>query len=207
MFAPAHPVLVRDRVRCVGDPVAFLVAETVAQAEDAAELVRIEYEPLPSVTATAEAVRSGSPPGVGRVPRQRLQRLRGRRPGGGRRRVRAGRSRRPRPLRDHAGCTPSTWSREARWASTTPARTATRSTPTSSTRTACATCWRRASSGFPSTGSGSSRGTSAAPSGPRAGSTPSTGWCCGPRGSWGGRSSGRASGARRSWPTSTPGTP
>ena len=62
MFAPAHPVLVRDRVRCVGDPVAFLVAEALAQAEDAAELVRIEYEPLPSVTATAEAVRAGSPP-------------------------------------------------------------------------------------------------------------------------------------------------
>ena len=62
MFAPAHPVLVRDRVRCVGDPVAFLVAEALAQAEDAAELVRIEYEPLPSVTATAEAARAGSPP-------------------------------------------------------------------------------------------------------------------------------------------------
>ena len=62
MFAPAHPVLVRDRVRCVGDPVAFLVAETVAQAEDAAELVRIDYEPLPAVTATAEAGRPGSPP-------------------------------------------------------------------------------------------------------------------------------------------------
>jgi carbon-monoxide dehydrogenase large subunit len=62
MFAPAHPVLVRDRVRCVGDPVAFLVAEGLAQAEDAAELVRIEYEPLRSVTATAEAARAGSPP-------------------------------------------------------------------------------------------------------------------------------------------------
>jgi aerobic carbon-monoxide dehydrogenase large subunit len=62
MFAPTHPVLVRDRVRCVGDPVAFLVAETVAQAEDAAELVRIEYEALPSVTATAEAAQPGSPP-------------------------------------------------------------------------------------------------------------------------------------------------
>jgi aerobic carbon-monoxide dehydrogenase large subunit len=62
MFAPAHPVLVRDRVRCVGDPVAFLVAEALAQAEDAAELVRIDYEPLPSVTATAEAARAGSPP-------------------------------------------------------------------------------------------------------------------------------------------------
>ena len=62
MFAPAHPVLVPDRVRCVGDPVAFLVAESVAQAEDAAELVQIEYEPLPSVTETAEVARPDSPP-------------------------------------------------------------------------------------------------------------------------------------------------
>ena len=61
MFAPAHPVLVRDRVRCVGDPVAFGVGETLAQAEDAAELVRIHYEPLPSVTATDEASRPGAP--------------------------------------------------------------------------------------------------------------------------------------------------
>jgi carbon-monoxide dehydrogenase large subunit len=62
MFAPPHPGLVRDRVRCVGDPVAFLVAETVAQAEDAAELVRVEYDPLPAVTGTADAARPGSPP-------------------------------------------------------------------------------------------------------------------------------------------------
>jgi carbon-monoxide dehydrogenase large subunit len=61
MHAPPHPVLVRDRVRCVGDPVAFLIAETAVQAEDAAELVRIDYEPLPSVTATGEASRPGSP--------------------------------------------------------------------------------------------------------------------------------------------------
>jgi carbon-monoxide dehydrogenase large subunit len=62
MFAPPHPGLVRDRGRCVGDPVAFLVAETLAQAEDAVELVRIEYEPLTSTTATAEAGRPGSHP-------------------------------------------------------------------------------------------------------------------------------------------------
>jgi carbon-monoxide dehydrogenase large subunit len=62
MFAPSHPDLVCDRVRYVGDPVAFLVAETLAQAEDAAELVRIEYEPLPAVTRTAEAAQPGSPP-------------------------------------------------------------------------------------------------------------------------------------------------
>jgi aerobic carbon-monoxide dehydrogenase large subunit len=62
MFAPSHPGLVRDRVRCVGDPIAFVVAETIAQAEDAAELVEIDYEPLPFVTATDEAGQAGSPP-------------------------------------------------------------------------------------------------------------------------------------------------
>jgi carbon-monoxide dehydrogenase large subunit len=61
MFAPVHPVLVRDRVRCVGDPIAFVVAETAAQAEDSADLVEVDYEPLPSVTATGEAVRPGAP--------------------------------------------------------------------------------------------------------------------------------------------------
>ncbi|MGH8682137.1 MAG: xanthine dehydrogenase family protein molybdopterin-binding subunit [Burkholderiales bacterium] len=61
MFAPPHPGLVRGRVRYVGDPVALVVAESVAQAKDAAELVAIDYEPLPSVTSTAEAARPGAP--------------------------------------------------------------------------------------------------------------------------------------------------
>src|SRR5216117_1330224 len=56
MFAPPHHGLTRDRVRYVGDPVAMVVAETLAQAEDAAELLEIDYEPLPAVTSTADAV-------------------------------------------------------------------------------------------------------------------------------------------------------
>src|SRR5216684_1830224 len=56
MFAPAHRGLTQDRVRYVGDPIGLVIADTLAQAEDAAELVRVEYEPLPSVTSTAEAV-------------------------------------------------------------------------------------------------------------------------------------------------------
>jgi carbon-monoxide dehydrogenase large subunit len=60
MFASPHRGLTADRVRYVGDPVAMVIAETLAQAEDAAELVRVDYRPLPSVTATAEAV--GGPP-------------------------------------------------------------------------------------------------------------------------------------------------
>src|SRR5215471_12718610 len=52
MFAPPHPGLARGRVRYVGDPVALVVGESLAQAKDAAERVAIDYEPLPSVTAT-----------------------------------------------------------------------------------------------------------------------------------------------------------
>jgi carbon-monoxide dehydrogenase large subunit len=60
MFASPHRGLTRGRVRYVGDPIALVVAETLAAAEDAAELVRVDYEPLPSVTATAAAI--GGPP-------------------------------------------------------------------------------------------------------------------------------------------------
>jgi carbon-monoxide dehydrogenase large subunit len=61
MFAPQRPALVADRVRYVGDPVALVVAETLAQAKDAAELVDVDYEPLPSVTDVAEAATTGAP--------------------------------------------------------------------------------------------------------------------------------------------------
>ena len=56
MFAPPHRGLTADRVRYVGDPVAMVIAETLAQAEDAAEQLRIDYEPLPSVTSTDDAI-------------------------------------------------------------------------------------------------------------------------------------------------------
>jgi carbon-monoxide dehydrogenase large subunit len=61
MFAPPHPGLVRARVRYVGDPVALVVAESAALAKDAAELVVVDYEPLPAVTDTASAARPGAP--------------------------------------------------------------------------------------------------------------------------------------------------
>ena len=53
--------LVTDKVRYVGDAVAFVVAETVAQARDAAEAVQVDIEPLPAVTNAAEATRPGAP--------------------------------------------------------------------------------------------------------------------------------------------------
>jgi carbon-monoxide dehydrogenase large subunit len=61
MFAPQRPALVIDRVRYVGDPVAMVIAETVMQAKDAAELVEVTYEALPSVTSVAEAATAGTP--------------------------------------------------------------------------------------------------------------------------------------------------
>jgi carbon-monoxide dehydrogenase large subunit len=62
--SPMHPApraaLASSRVRLVGDNVAFIVAETLAQAKDAAELIDIDYEFLPSVTDTREAAAPGA---------------------------------------------------------------------------------------------------------------------------------------------------
>jgi aerobic carbon-monoxide dehydrogenase large subunit len=52
-----RPFMARDKVRFVGDIVAAVVSETREGAFDAAELVEVEYEPLPSVTDTRQAVR------------------------------------------------------------------------------------------------------------------------------------------------------
>jgi carbon-monoxide dehydrogenase large subunit len=60
-FTTPRPALARDRVRHVGDPVALVIADTPAQAADAAALVAGEYEPLPAVAATEEALRPGAP--------------------------------------------------------------------------------------------------------------------------------------------------
>ena len=56
-----RPALPTDKVRYVGDPIAFVVAETAAQARDAAEAVEVEIEPLPAVTNAEEASRPGAP--------------------------------------------------------------------------------------------------------------------------------------------------
>ncbi len=61
MYRPHYPGLVSDRARWVGDCVAFVVAETSAQAADAAEVIAVEYEPLPAIVSTADAVAPGAP--------------------------------------------------------------------------------------------------------------------------------------------------
>jgi carbon-monoxide dehydrogenase large subunit len=60
MWAPAHRGLTAERARYVGDPLALVIAETRAQAEDAADLVVVDYEPLASITSTADAVEPAS---------------------------------------------------------------------------------------------------------------------------------------------------
>jgi carbon-monoxide dehydrogenase large subunit len=55
------PLLVSDKARYVGDRVAFVVAETLAQARDAAELVEMDYEPLPAVVNIEDAAKPEAP--------------------------------------------------------------------------------------------------------------------------------------------------
>jgi carbon-monoxide dehydrogenase large subunit len=56
-----RPALATDKVRYVGDPVACVIAETVAQAKDAAEAVALDIDPLPAVVSAREAVKPGAP--------------------------------------------------------------------------------------------------------------------------------------------------
>jgi aerobic carbon-monoxide dehydrogenase large subunit len=60
-YKPRFPALVQDRVRWVGDYVAFVVAETKNQAMDAAERIEVEYEPLPAIVSTEDAVAPDAP--------------------------------------------------------------------------------------------------------------------------------------------------
>ena len=56
-----RPALASDKVRFVGDPVACVIAETIAQAKDAAETVALDIEPLPAVVNARDAVKPGAP--------------------------------------------------------------------------------------------------------------------------------------------------
>ncbi|MGH7420092.1 MAG: xanthine dehydrogenase family protein molybdopterin-binding subunit [Candidatus Rokuibacteriota bacterium] len=58
---PPHMPLASDAARCVGDPVAIVIAESQSAASDAAEAVQVDWEVLPSVTSTEKAAAKGSP--------------------------------------------------------------------------------------------------------------------------------------------------
>ena len=57
----SRPMLAKDRVRHVGDPVALVVAETLEQARDAAELIEVAYAPRPHTVGTYESAQPGAP--------------------------------------------------------------------------------------------------------------------------------------------------
>jgi carbon-monoxide dehydrogenase large subunit len=60
LIKPVRPILAKGRVRHVGEPVVAIIAETAAQARDAAELVELEIAPLPPVIALEDAVSPGA---------------------------------------------------------------------------------------------------------------------------------------------------
>jgi len=61
MAEPKHPVLAHGAVRHVGDPIAVVIAETKQQAKDAAELLDINLQDLPSVATVTDAMKPGAP--------------------------------------------------------------------------------------------------------------------------------------------------
>jgi aerobic carbon-monoxide dehydrogenase large subunit len=60
-FLSPHRVLPHDKARFAGEAVAMVIAESVSVAKDAAERVRVEFEPLPAVTDTVAAAAKGAP--------------------------------------------------------------------------------------------------------------------------------------------------
>ena len=61
VYCAPRAALAAERVMCVGDPVALVVAETLCQARDAAERIVVDYEPLPVLVTTADARLADSP--------------------------------------------------------------------------------------------------------------------------------------------------
>ena len=59
--SPPRPLLAKDTVRYVGDPIAFVVADDVESARMAAEAIEVDYEPLPAVVDMKRAVKPGTP--------------------------------------------------------------------------------------------------------------------------------------------------
>jgi carbon-monoxide dehydrogenase large subunit len=68
MKEPPHPALAQGKVRHVGDPVAFVIADTLAAARDAAAAVVVDYESLPPVTSLRSALEAGAPAVFDEIP-------------------------------------------------------------------------------------------------------------------------------------------
>ncbi|MDP4589702.1 MAG: xanthine dehydrogenase family protein molybdopterin-binding subunit, partial [Burkholderiaceae bacterium] len=61
MNEPPHPILAQGKVRYVGDHVAMVIAETLEQARNAAELVEVDYDVLPAVADVRDSMKEGAP--------------------------------------------------------------------------------------------------------------------------------------------------
>ena len=61
MHEPGHPVLAQGKVRHVGDPIVAIIAETLEQAKDAAELVKVDLKELPAISQVRDAIKPGAP--------------------------------------------------------------------------------------------------------------------------------------------------
>ncbi|QBQ96116.1 xanthine dehydrogenase family protein molybdopterin-binding subunit [Paraburkholderia pallida] len=59
MHEPPHPVIAHEKALHVGDQVALVIAESLKEAKDAAELVEVDYEELPATVDTAQAAAAG----------------------------------------------------------------------------------------------------------------------------------------------------
>ncbi len=64
MAEPMHPVLAVGKVRYVGDAIAAVIAETKAQAKDAAEAIEVDYDVLPAAVTTEAALAPGAAAGA-----------------------------------------------------------------------------------------------------------------------------------------------
>ena len=58
---PVYPILAKDVVRHVGDAIAFVVADSLAAAKDAAEAIAVDWQPLPHVIGAVAALAPGAP--------------------------------------------------------------------------------------------------------------------------------------------------
>ncbi len=160
-----QPVLAHDEVRYVGQPVAFVVAETLSQAKDAAELIEVDYEPLPAVTSIAQAKADGAAGRVDRGAGQRDLHAADGRQGQDRRRLRQRRACRDAVGRSTTASPPTRWSRAPRSVSTSARPGATRCTCRRKARTAPSRRSPARSCTFPKATCASSAATSAAGSG------------------------------------------
>ena len=135
--------LARGVVRYVGDPVAMVVAETLAQAKDAAELIEIEYEELPAVIDIEDALKPGAPRVWDENPDNVSHYLRDRQQSRGRCGFRGGGACGQAQIRHHPRPSRNIWSRAARSALTMRTTSASPCTPMCNMRIAFAICWPR----------------------------------------------------------------